>query len=744
MRLASVVRWGLSWKRGSTGLRTACLMGLVVTLLATSAVAGAQGATIRGQVVDTDGLPLPGASIVLQGTVLGTSADEDGYFLLKPVPPGRYRLRVLLLGYYPLEMDVRLRAGQRLDVGRIVLRASPLPGEAIVVTASKYEQNIQEVPTTLVTMDRAQIFSRHLVRLDQALRYIPGVYLNGSQINIRGSSGYSLGVGSRVLLLVDGMPLMTGDTREVNFDAVPVQMVKRVEVFKGAGSALYGSSALGGVINVITRNIPEKNQLYVRTYGGLYSHPYYRQWRWSDRRRSFNGQQALVALAGRSRGIMVSAFRHLDNGYKQNGWRRTWRFTGKFSWELSPFQQLNLFATHLIQKRGNFLYWRDLNHALQPPPAQLDDWVKSRRSYLQTQYRYILASDRFLVLRLVWFHNFFQDNVATGSGNRSSSDHYEGELQYATQRGKHYLTAGASTYFSRGQANIFGSHDSRGGALYIQDELRWNHRFILNLGARLDIFDIDSVGNRQRLNPKLGVVYSPAVGTALRASGGSGFRAPSIAEIFTSTSVSGLQVRPNPRLQPERSLSTELGWNQQLGRQGLLDLALFYNRFWNLIEGRVDPASGVIQFQNVTRARIVGLETSLILHLLRQRLTLQSGYTYVDARDLDADDFLFFRPRHLWYSSGRLQLGPVTLSADYRFISKYDRIDPSLRVLVPDVDVRNNAHVVDARLHWHFRLFGEKSRISLEVNNLLQYHYLDRVGSLAPLRHVVLTFETGG
>ncbi|RMG67949.1 MAG: TonB-dependent receptor [Calditrichaeota bacterium] len=732
-----------SWQGGRQGLFVAVAAWLLPALLSLSLYGQSHGGAIRGQVVDTDGLPLPGATIVLQGTVMGTSADEDGYFVLEDVPPGTFRLRALLLGYYPVEKEVQLGPGERLDVGRIVLRASPLPGEAIVVTASKYEQNIQEVPATLVTVDRAQIFSRHLVRLDQALRYIPGVYLNGSQINIRGSSGYSLGVGSRVLLLVDGMPLMTGDTREVNFDAVPIQMVERVEVFKGAGSALYGSSALGGVINVITRSIPEKNQVYLRTYGAVYSHPYYRQWRWSERRRTFNGQQALVALGGESLGLMVSALRHLDDGYKQNGWRRSWRFTGKFSWQLSPYQQLTLFSTHLTQKRGNFLYWRDLNHALQPPPAQLDDWVKSRRTYLQTQYRHILASDRFLVLRLVWFHNVFQDNVATGPGNRSSSDHYESELQYAAQYGRHYLTLGGSTYLSRGQANIFGEHESRGGALYIQDELHWNHRVILNLGARWDVFDMDSVGRRQRLNPKLGLVYSPARGTALRASLGSGFRAPSVAEVFTSTDVSGLQVRPNPRLKPERSLSSEVGWNQHLGREAVLDVALFYNRYWDLIEGRVDPTSGVIQFQNVTRARILGAETSVSLQLFNQRLKLQSAYTIVDARDLDADDFLFFRPRHLWYNSGQLRLGPFTVAADYRFISKYERIDPSLRVLVPDVDVRNDAHVVDARVHWDFRLFGEKSRISLEVNNLLQYHYLDRVGSLAPIRHFVLTLEVG-
>src|SRR5256886_14181134 len=91
--------------------------------------------------------------------------------------------------------------------------------------------------------------------------------------NIRGSTGYVQGLGSRVLLLVDGVPANQGDRGGINWDLVPLDRVERVEGVKGAGSSLYGSAALGGVVNLITREIPLGFHARVRATGSLVSHP---------------------------------------------------------------------------------------------------------------------------------------------------------------------------------------------------------------------------------------------------------------------------------------------------------------------------------------------------------------------------------------------------------------------------------------------------------------------------------------
>ena len=98
------------------------------------------------------------------------------------------------------------------------------------------------------------------------------------QVSIRGSSGFALGLGSRVALLLDGFPMLSGDNGDMKFDALPFLNINRIEVIKGAGSALYGTSALGGVVSIFTTNPTSKPEYKIRTYGGFYTQPKYECW----------------------------------------------------------------------------------------------------------------------------------------------------------------------------------------------------------------------------------------------------------------------------------------------------------------------------------------------------------------------------------------------------------------------------------------------------------------------------------
>ena len=107
---------------------------------------------------------------------------------------------------------------------------------------------------------------KNISNLENALRYVPGVNMTEDQISIRGSSGYSRGAGSRVLLALDGIPFYTGDTGETIWEMIPTAVIKRVEIIKGAASSLYGSTAIGGVINVITNDIPKNPPTFFKVF----------------------------------------------------------------------------------------------------------------------------------------------------------------------------------------------------------------------------------------------------------------------------------------------------------------------------------------------------------------------------------------------------------------------------------------------------------------------------------------------
>jgi len=720
----------------------AYIIGLIVTLLAQL---GAQQSSIQGTVRDENDQPLVGVNIYLEGTVLGAASDQNGIYRITQVPAGTFMLVFNMIGYRQEKREIQVTAGTTINAGITRLSIVPISGETIVITASKYEQKIQDVPVSLSVLNRQEILARNSITLDNALQYIPGINLNQSEINIRGSSGYSMGVGSRVLMLIDGIPMMTGDTREISYDVIPTYLIERVEVVKGAGSALYGSSALGGVVNFITQDIDQAPHFYWKFYGGFYSQTAYEQWNWSGKHRYLGGSSASFSRKFGPVGVQIGGAYDGDESYRQNDLRNRYSGSGKVQWSISPYQQLMVSGNYMYQHRNNFLYWQDLQHALQPPADQLGDEVTSRRYYLTSQYKLLLGREQMLTFRGIWFWNRFDDTIAAGVGNQSTAKNLNGEIQYDSRLGKLALTSGIEATGNSAESNLFGTHSGYTAAGYLQAELPVTDKLRGTLGARLDYFDIDSLESELQLNPKIGIVYALSPSSTFRTSAGRGFRAPSLAEIFTSTVASGFQVVPNPALKPEKSISFEAGFNHRYSNRLSFDGAYFYNRLNDLIEGDfLEIGQEIyIQFQNITRAQVQGFELVIKSELHPQYLDFGLGYTYADPIDLDTREFLKFRPRHIFYLTGSTEISQLQFQLDYRFIKKYDQIDEKFSLLINDAEARVDAHIIDARIATQFRLSGFPLRLSLQINNLLRYYYVDLVGSLAPLRNFLITAETG-
>jgi len=710
-------------------------------LLFSCAVCFAQTGQIRGRVVSKVELePLTGVNVLLQGTLRGTTTNANGEFLLSGIPAGRYSLAFSLIGYqHELVPDVEIRVDSVLEF-TIELTPVPIQTAPVVVTASKREQSLQDIPISISLMESHTIESHNFVSVEDALRYVPGVNLTESQVSIRGSSGYSRGAGSRVLMLVDGIPLLTGDTGELNFESIPIGQVDRIEVLKGAGSALYGSNALGGVINVIMKPIPQSPSISSRIYGGLYGGSSYASWDWGGGTRSLNG----VALSYGERfgetGILAYGSRFSDDGYRQNDYRRRYNGYLKLRHDFSSFDAVTTTFSLLHQRRASFLNWKDLDNALVPADVQQGDWVRSTRFFLSSQYQHVVSKDAIVAVRGMWYRNRFEDSIDTTT-HRSESDVLRGEgLVTWSIDPSHILTIGLEGNIENVDADLFGDRSGFGGALYAQDEITINKDLQLTLGTRVDLQDLDSLESDGQVNPKATLLYRPSTGTTLRASFGRGFRSPSVAEAFVRTSFSVLTVVPNPALKSERSYSYELGVNRYLGETALLDLAVFWNDFSNLIEPLFTTGT-TVQFTNVTSARIQGVEIGFKADLFDKSLFLDFGYTFVYPRDRTRNDILKYRPRHLLYTASNLQLGLFTLGADFRYLSRVERIDEAFTGFIPDAAERVPIYVVDLRFGADFTTKGFPLSAVLNIRNLFQYNYVVLVGNMDPPRTFILTLE---
>jgi outer membrane receptor protein involved in Fe transport len=309
----------------------------------------------------------------------------------------------------------------------------------------------------------------------------------------------------------------------------------------------------------------------------------------------------------------------------------------------------------------------------------------------------------------------------------------------------HTLTFGADGNVDLIGGDVISQRVIGGFALYAQDEIRLAQPLTLTLGGRYDFTSVGVTAPGGSLNPKVALAYTPAEGTTVRASIGRGFRVPSVAEAFLMAGFNNIIARPNEDLKPERSWSFEVGVSQRLGEFGTFDIAGFRSDFDNLIEVVPDVAENALRFQwrNVAEARIQGVETSLKLGFFEGALQYNLGYTYVWPEDLTQHDMLKYRPRHIFYTSLAGHISPVRASADFRFISRVDRVDDILGNygIVPDAEERTQILVTDFRLGVDFSLGKAPFTATAIVNNAFQYNYVELMGNMMPPRTYMLVLE---
>src|SRR5689334_22683401 len=173
---------------------------MIVVAAVTARASGPPGdslRSVRGTVVSSeDRQPIAGANVFVGGTLLGTATAGDGRFLLRGVPPGRFALVVSIIGFRRYAGE--LAAG---DSGIVIaLEPAAVQTAPVTVTANRHEQSLEEVPVSVSFVDERQLEVRNTVTVDDALKYVPGVNITRGQVNVRGSTGFSYGVGTRVLL----------------------------------------------------------------------------------------------------------------------------------------------------------------------------------------------------------------------------------------------------------------------------------------------------------------------------------------------------------------------------------------------------------------------------------------------------------------------------------------------------------------------------------------------------------------
>jgi iron complex outermembrane receptor protein len=701
--------------------------------------AAAQG-ILRGTVRDTRGTPIRGAVVGVPGTALYTATDQAGRFRLAPVPVGELRVRAAAIGYAPAATTVTVPPADSAVVD-FALAPSPLELAPLDVVSSKVPHFGDRPATSVAQVSERDIDRRAVLTIDEAIDRVGAVqYVNG-QINIRGSTGYVQGLNSRVLMLVDGVPMNQGDRGGINWDLVPVDDVERVDILKGAGSSLYGSAALGGVVNLSTRDVPAGVHGRLRVSGGIYADPPHDEWQFRSRPGVLDGAAATGSYGNDVVGARLTLGAFHSDGYREQDERDHWQLAGKTRWQAAPRTRVDISGAWAVDRYQVPLSWcsrgecDDRGQVFQPfkvDTAERGARTDSRKGYLSAQVRTVVSERLAWQARGSWLRTHFIDirrsTTEFGVANRFGA---EARVEAHPDSVRTVLVGGEAT-FADVTSDIFGIHSQSEFAAYGESEQAVG-AMRLHAGARLDFLAVEG--------GSLTAVVSPRIAATLRnfrASVGRGFRAPTMAERFVRTVALGFQVIPNPNLRPETGWSAELGHTTPPLLGWLrVDAALFWTEARDLIEPTLvldSAGTPEIQLQNLSRARIAGLDATVLAAPIRDRLTTTLAYTYLSTRRRvagAADAPLAFRPRHLLTLGADYTLSAVSIGADVRYASRPERIE-----LEGFVDPRRvPAKVLDLRAGW---TRGQLD-VRLRVANALNYIYNLVPETLAPVRTVTMT-----
>jgi len=246
-------------------------MALVFTISTTQAVEPVKNApgtsTITGKVASS-GNEVPFATIFLQGTTIGTSADLSGNFILSGIPSGRQIMLFSAVGFKQVQKEVYLEPGKSVQM-MIELLPDNIGIEQIVISANRNGNNRRRASTIVNTIN-PNLFERiQGTTLSEGLNFTPGLRMENncqncgfSQVRMNGLEGpYSQ-------ILINSRPVFSGLAGVYGLELIPVNMIERVEVIRGGGSALYGSNAIAGTINLITKD-PINNQYSISMSSGI-------------------------------------------------------------------------------------------------------------------------------------------------------------------------------------------------------------------------------------------------------------------------------------------------------------------------------------------------------------------------------------------------------------------------------------------------------------------------------------------
>lgn len=604
----------------------------LLLLLFACSIGNAQTSTLKGVVTDGKN-PVPAASVTIPALTLFTSADNDGNYELKGISAGTYEVIYSSVGMKTVRRKITF-AGRPVEVN-VILEEEGQSLEEVVITGTMKEVSRTEspIPVEIIT---SKLFKKNpTATLFEAVGMVNGVQpqlncavCNTGDIHINGMEG------PYTMILIDGMPIVSALSTVYGLNGIPNSIVDRIEVVKGPGSSLYGSEAMGGIINVVTKSPLKAPVLSADVFFTS----------WGD----VNMDAAVRLKAGKATGLLgVNYFifkeKHDHNGDNFTDVTLQDRISifNKWNFERKDNRITSIAGRYVYEDRwGGELQW---NKSLRGSDQVYGESIYTRRAELIGLYQLPVGEKIFTQ----YSYNWHDQNSWYGTTPYMANQQV-GFIQtyWDKQFGeKHNFLLGAALrytlYDDNTPATAFVNGDNHPSekvlpGLFIQDEWTISEKHKLLGGYRYD-HDNDHGSVH---SPRVAYKFSPNANNTVRASFGTGFR---VVNLFTEdhAALTGArEVVIEEELKPERSYNMNLNYVLKIPTESFFlgfDITGFYSYFTNKIVGDFDTDPNKIIYDNLRGhaiSRGISLNTDVTFTF---PLKILAGISYMDVYQKEED-----------------------------------------------------------------------------------------------------------
>lgn len=731
------------------------------------AYSDAQTSGISGKITDSvTGEMLADATIRTANA--GTQSDEKGEYKLN-LAPGSYDVQFSYIGFVQKTIRITINEGELKNLN-VSLYENATILQTTTVTAGKYETPLAEATVSLEVIKPSLIENTGSTTIDKVLDKIPSINIIDGQVNIRGGSGFSYGAGSRVLLLIDDLPALQADAGYTRWSDVPVENIEQVEVLKGAASALYGSAAMNGIINIRTgyaRSVPEtKAAIYARTV----TSPADASKKWWHTPPVEYGAQILHKQRFNKLDVILGGFYSGGDQFIKDTYDRYFRINTGLRYRIN--NRLSIGVNLLLNdgESQSYFLWQNKDAGA---------WIGDTNTLSNSR-----KLNYFIDPSIVYFDKFGNKHKLLGRINKAdnrnnanqsnSSNTYYGEYQVQREFSnlKLITTAGITETFSNIEAALYSNQkfSIENRAVYLQLDKKFGSRLSFSLGGRYEFNKInvpknflrDSFNTEAKPVFRSGLNYQLGQATYLRASFGQGYRFPTIAEKFIRTSFSNFQIFPNDTLRSETGWSAELGLKQGFKIDdwyGFVDVASYWTEYKDMMEFTLVAGSEGIGFRslNIGNTIIKGFDIGVAAqgNLFGLKTSLFTGYTYLDpkfvhfgAKEMNSssnkeENILKYRFKHSFKFDGETHYKKFALGASVIYNSDMKAIDNVFNAFIKDVKKFRDEHnkgftIVDLRVSYQV-INSLKS--SFIIGNVFNTEYSWRPGRLESMRNLTLRLD---